>query len=159
MSAASTPAPRSKSSSDSRPSSSRYSLFVPMLIFLFGAGMLAFYQVMNMEDQLDHMTQTVDKMDGRVRLAQHEKTVFLVLVKGLLHLAPKNPNAEKLVVAWDLRRMQSTQPELFNLDALPDLAPTNSPPLSPGAPTNAAPSTPAAATNSSAATSPVPSPQ
>lgn len=116
MSAASTPAPRSKSPSEARPFGSRHTLFLPMLILLFGSGTLALYQVMTMEDRLDQLTQTVDKLDANVKRAQHDKTIFLELARDVLHLAPNDPNAEKIAVYFKLRELQTTRPELFSLN-------------------------------------------
>lgn len=95
----------------------RYTLFLPMLILLFGSGALALYQVMSMEDRLDKVTQAVDKLDGRVKRAQDEKTKFYSLVKGVLLLAPKDPNAEQVAVYFKLRQLQAAQPALMDLNA------------------------------------------
>jgi hypothetical protein len=114
-----------------------------MLILLFGSGSLALYQVMSMEDQLDDVTQAVDKMDVRVKWAQHEKSVYGQLAGGVLRLAPKDPNANQLAVFFKLKELQAAQPELFSLGTSSDQspAPTTSA-------TNSAPVTPSPATNS-----------
>jgi hypothetical protein len=139
MSAASTPAPRSS------PPAPRHSLFLPMLILLFGSGTLALYQVMAMEDQLDQVTQAVDQMDGQVKRAQYEKAKFYALAKDVLRLAPKDANAEQIAVDFKLRKLQAAQPALMDLST-PSALDT----------TNAAPAQPAAATNSAPAPSPSP---
>jgi hypothetical protein len=123
MSAASTPAPRSLSSSGSnRSSGPRPSLFWPMIIFLIGAGSLAAYQVMSLEDQLDQVTRATDQMDAKVKHAQYEEAKFFALAREILRLAPKDPNAEKVVVEFRLRQLQAAKPALMDLNA-PDAAP------------------------------------
>ena len=117
MSAASTPVPRSKSTSESRTSGPRgHTLFWPMLIFLVGAGSLALYQVMAMEDQLDEITQSIDKMDGKVKRAQYEKAKFYAIARDVLSLAPKDPNAEQVAVDFKLRQLQAAQPARAQAD-------------------------------------------
>src|SRR5882672_1747210 len=100
MSAASTPVPRTSSAS-----SSRHTLFWPMLVFLFGAGSLAVYQVMALQDQLDSVTRAVDLMDGKVKHAQHEQNMFYGLARDVLRLAPRDPNAEQIVVDFKIRQL------------------------------------------------------
>ncbi len=112
MSAASTPVPRSLTSPGR--SGPRHTLFLPVLIFLIGAGALALYQVMAMEDELDQMTQALDKMDGRIKHAQHEKAVFYKIASDVLRLAPTDPNAAKVAVYFKLRQLAIAQPELMN---------------------------------------------
>ena len=144
MSAASTPVPRSKYSSDSRPSGSRHTLFWPMLIFLIGAGSLALYQVMAMEDQLDEVTQAIDKMDGKVKRAQYERAKFYAIVRDVLNLAPKDPNAQQVVTDFKLRQLQAAQPALMALSSGPPPPPAL---IQPDGSTNAAPAQPFPATN------------
>jgi hypothetical protein len=156
MSAASTPAPRS---SDSRPSSSRSSLFLPIFILLLGLGGREVYLVMSMEDQLDRVTQNVDKMDPRVKVAQYERSKFYMMASEVLRLAPKDPNADKVATLFGLRQLQADKPELMNanapsdLPAVPDTSseasapPTNAAPLEGSATTNAASEHPASPAN------------
>jgi hypothetical protein len=156
MSAASTPAPRAKSPTDSKPSTTRHTFFWPIFIYLFGAGSLALYQVMAMEDQWDQLTQTVDKMDDKVKRAQYEKAKFFHVAADVLRLAPRDPNAEQIVVRYKLRQLQVAQPELMGANTPSDVALSNitPPPSNPG--TNAAPVKPAPATNTAPSTAPSP---
>ena len=126
MSAASTPAPRSKSATDTRPSSgSRHTLFVPVLILILGSGALASYQVMSMEDQLDQMTQTIDKYDGKVKEAQYQKDKFYKMARAVLRLADKDPNANQVATLFNLRELQKAQPDLMNANDPSDVAGSN----------------------------------
>jgi hypothetical protein len=137
MSAASTPAPRAKSPTDTRPSGTRHTLFLPVLILILGTGALASYQVLSMEDQLDLMTQTVDKYDGKVKLAQYEKDKFYKMARAVLRLAPKDQNANQVATLFNLRELQKDQPDLMNANDPSDLADaTNAAPDSALAPTN-----------------------
>jgi hypothetical protein len=123
-----------------------------MLVFLLGSGTLALYQVAAMEDQLEQVTQAVDKMDGQVKRAQYEKTKFYRIARDVLRLSPKDPTAEQIVVRYKLRQLQNEQPELMASGSPSDLSGlTNAPPVQPGAATNASP-----ATNAAPATSPSP---
>ena len=108
-----------------------------MLVFLFGSGALALYQVMALEDKLDEVTRAVDQMDEKVKLAQHEKAMFYTLARDVLRLAPKDPNAEQVVVEFKLRQLQAAQPALMALSTPPTA--TNDAPAQPLASTNAAP--------------------
>jgi TolA-binding protein len=114
-----------------------------MLVLLFGLGTLALYQVMALEDQLDTVTRTIDKMDGKVKRVQYEKAKFYALARDVLRLAPKDPNAEQVVVDFKIRQLQAAQPALFALNApsAPGAtnAATNSVPTYPSETTNAAP--------------------
>jgi TolA-binding protein len=141
MSAASTPAPSRHKSVVS--ASSRHTLFWPVLIFLIGSGTFTIYQVISLEDQLDEVTRSVDQMDAKVRRAQYEKAKFFAIAKDVLRLAPKDPNAEKIVVEFKIRQLQTAQPVLMALSTPQNQAATNSGPASP----NAAPMRPSAATN------------
>ncbi len=121
-----------------------------MLIFLVGAGSLALYQVMAMEDQLDEITQSIDKMDGKVKRAQYEKAKFYAIARDVLSLAPKDPNAEQVAVDFKLRQLQAAQPALMSLNAATPAPPTlvqptgytNSAPAPAPPSTNAAPAPP-----------------
>jgi hypothetical protein len=93
-----------------------------MIIFLIGAGSLAAYQVMSLEDQLDQVTRATDQMDAKVKHAQYEEAKFFALAREILRLAPKDPNAEKVVVEFRLRQLQAAKPALMDLNA-PDAAP------------------------------------
>ena len=86
-----------------------------MLILLFGSGTLALYQVMTLEDRLDEVTRAIDQMDGKVKWAQREKAKFYALARDMLRLAPKDPNAEQIVVYFKLKELQAAQPELMDL--------------------------------------------
>jgi hypothetical protein len=132
MSAASTPIPRSSSSS-----SSRHSLFWPVLVLLFGVGTLAIYEVLDMEDQLATLTASVDKLDGKVKHAQHERSLLYALARDMLRLAPKDPNAQQIVTDF---KLQQLTPALEGEPATtgPSPAPTNAPPLTDTTSTNAA---------------------
>lgn len=84
-----------------------------MLILLLGSGTFATYQVMSMEDQLDEVTQATDKMEGKVKQAEHEKAKFYAIAREILRLAPKDTNAEQLTVYFKLRELKAAQPELM----------------------------------------------
>jgi hypothetical protein len=116
-----------------------------MLIFLLGSGTLATYQVLAMGDRLDGLTQTIDKLDPRVKRALHEKAVFYELTRELLRLAPTDPNADQIVTHYKLRELQAAQPELLSASAPSDLSAASQPV------TNAAPMPP---TTANAATVP-----
>jgi len=120
MSAASTTIPRSPYTSEPRPSSARYNLFWPMLIFLLGSGTLEVYQVMSLEDQLDRVTQNVDKMDSQVKRAQYEKTKFFGMVKSVLQLAPTDPTAEKIAVYFKLQQLAAAEPNMRSINITSD---------------------------------------
>jgi hypothetical protein len=152
MSAASTPAPRTKSPNE-RSSVPRHTLFLPMFVLLLGLGALEFFQVMTMEDQLDAMTQDIDKMDGKVKLAHYERDKFYLLASAVLRMAPSDPNADQVATLFGLRQLQIDKPELMNANLPSDLpansgASTNATPFGAMPPaTNAAPSVPAAPVN------------
>jgi len=110
-----------------------------MLILLIGSGTLALYQVMALEDRLDEVTRAVDHMDGRVKRAQYEKAKFFSMARDLLRLAPKDPNAEQIVVAFKIRQLQAAQPVLMDLTTPSAPATTNAAPAQPVAATNSAP--------------------
>jgi hypothetical protein len=110
-----------------------------MLIFLVGAGALAFYQVKTMDDQLEDTTRAIDQMDGKVKRAEYEKNKFFAISRDVLNLAPKDPNAEPIVVDFKLRQLQAEEPEIFTQPTSPDAAATNIAPGQPTAATNAAP--------------------
>ncbi len=112
-----------------------------MLVLIIGIGTHALYQVRALQDQLDEVTRTLDKMDSRVKLAQHEKGLFYSLARDVLALAPKNPNAEQIVVDFKLRELKAAQPTLF--DSAPTKAPTDSLSTQANTVTNVAPETPA----------------
>ena len=112
MSAASTPAPRAN------PPPPRHTLFWPMFIFLIGFGTLTIYQVMTLEDRLDEVTRAVDKIDTQVKVAEHNRNLFYALGRDVLALAPKDPNAEAVVVSFKLRELRAANPTRF------DMAPT-----------------------------------
>jgi TolA-binding protein len=153
MSAASTPVPRSSS-----PSASRHTLFWPMLVFLVGSGTLAVYQVMVLEDQLDEVTQAIDHMDGKIKRAQYEKAKFFSMAKEVLRLAPKDPNAEQIVVDFKIRQLQAAQPVLMDLTTPSAPARTNAAPAQPAAVTNSGPVQPSPATNAAPEHLPGPTP-
>jgi len=129
-----------------------------MLIFLAGSGTLAVYQVMALEDQLDEVTQAVDHMDGKVKWAQYEKAKFFSMAKDVLRLAPKDPNAEKIVVAFKIRQLQTQLPVLMDLTTPSAPATTNAVPAQPAAATNSAPVEPSQATNAAPGHLPSPTP-
>lgn len=144
MSSASKPVPRSN------PGSNRFSLFWPVLILMGGLGSQAFFQTLMLEDQLDKVTRAVDQMDPKVKHAQYEKTKFYSIASHVLRLAPRNPNAEKVVDDLQLRKLQAEQPALMSLNtpsAIPEDLPattntTNAPLEMPSESTNAVPSQP-----------------
>jgi hypothetical protein len=154
MSAASTPAPRSKSSSDSRPSSSGHALFLPILIYLIGAGALSIYQVMAMEDKLDEITQSIDKMDNKVKRAEYEEAKFYAIARDVMNLAPKDPNAAQVATDFKLKQLAQAQPALMSMSgstqAASSLLQTTNPT------TNAAPADASPATNAAPDQIPVP---
>ncbi len=144
MSSASIPPPRKGSTS-----SSRHNYFWPILIYLLGAGALAFYQVESLEDQLEEVTKAVDRLDPTVKHAQYEKAKFYAMARDLVRLAPKHPAAEQIVDQTGIRTLQKTQPALMSLDlptGFTNTAPTATgvapPSTSPDA-TNASPTSPA----------------
>jgi hypothetical protein len=158
MSAASTPAPRSKSS-ESR-SAPRHTLFLPMFILLLGMGARECYQTISMENQLDEVTQKVDLLEPKVKLTEYERTKFYMMAADVLRLAPRDANADQIAVLFGLRKLQQDKPELMNASGQTDLAAlsseasavaaTNAPPVDPfrapatnSASTNAAPKNPA----------------
>ena len=134
MSAASTPAPRSSAAP-----APRHTLFLPILIFFLGAGALALYQVITMEDQLEDMTQAIDQMDGKVKRAEYEKSKFYAVARDVLNLAPMDTNVAPIVVDFKLRQLQAAEPELLPQSTSPDTAATNAAPAQPAPATNAAP--------------------
>jgi hypothetical protein len=144
MSSASIPPPRASSTS-----SPRHNYFWPILIFLLGAGSLAFYQVQSLEDQLEEVTQAVDRLDPKVKHAQYEKAKFYAMARDLVRLAPKHPAAQQIVDQTGIRTLQQKFPELMSLDipsGFTNLAPNAASPLAagPGSPgeTNAGPAAP-----------------
>src|SRR5579871_3248344 len=140
MSAASTPAPRSKSSSESR-NAPRHTLFLPMFILLLGMGARECYQMISMENQLDDVTQKVDQIDSKVKLTEYERSKFYSMAADVLRLAPKDPNADQIAVLFGLRKLQQDKPELMNASGQTDfasfsaqasaVAATNTPPVDP----------------------------
>ena len=149
MSAASTPAPRSKSSESRTPP--RHTLFLPMFILLIGMGARECYQTISMENQLDEVTSKVDQMNSKVKLTEYERTKFYMMAADVLRLAPKDPNAEQIAVLFGLRKLQQDKPELMNAGqtdlsdvsaAASAYAATNVAPVKPA--TNAAPKSPTA---------------
>jgi hypothetical protein len=121
---------------------------------------------MALEDQLDEVTRAVDHMDGRVKWAQYEKAKFFSMAKDVLRLAPKDPNAEQIVVDFKIRQLQAALPVLMDLttpstpattNAAPDM--TNAAPAQPAAATNSAPVQPSQATNAAPGHLPSPTPQ
>ena len=132
-----------------------------MLILLIGSGTLALYQVMALEDQLDEVTGAIDHMDGKVKWAQYEKDKFFAMAKDVLRLAPKDPNAEQVVVDFKIRQLQAAQPVLMDL-SMPSAPPTPTPnaaPEQPAAATNSAPIQPSQATNAASGHLPSLAPQ
>ena len=132
MSSASTPAPRVKDPSAPR----SHTLFWPIFVLLVGVGWLAVYQLMTLEEQLDNVTRAVDKMDSKVKLAQHEKNLFYALARDVMVMAPQDPNAEKIVVEFKLRELKAAQPTLFEQ---PVTAPSSEPSGGLQVPANVAP--------------------
>ena len=111
MSTASIPAP-----SRSTSTTPRHNYFWPILVFLLGAGSLAFYQVQSLEDQLEEVTKTVDGLDSKVKHAQYEKAKFFALSRDLARMAPKHPAAQQIVDETGIRNLQEKFPELMSLD-------------------------------------------
>jgi hypothetical protein len=136
MSSASIPAPRTGSTSPSR-----HNYFWPILIYLIGAGLLAFYQLEMLEDQLSQVTSSADKLDLKVRTAQYEEGKFYALARDILRLAPQHPAAEKIVDEVGIRKIAQSHPDLMSL-TLPsgytNAAPAEPKPT-PDASTNSAP--------------------
>ena len=125
-----------------------------MLVLLLGSGTFAIYQVMTLEDQLDEVTRAVDQMDGKVKRAQYEKAKFFAMTKDVLLLAPKDPNAEQIVVDFKLRELQAAQPSLLDLTT-PSIPPTmNAPAAQPAAATISVPAQPSQAANAAPGHSP-----
>jgi hypothetical protein len=111
MSSASIPVPRTPPPG----STPRRTFFWPMFVLIAALGTQAFYQVMALEDQLDEVTRAVDKLDPKVKAAQHDKTLFFALARDVLNLAPKDPNAEQIVVDFKIRQLKAYLPTLFEL--------------------------------------------
>jgi hypothetical protein len=111
MSSASIPAPRS-----GPPSSSRHNFFWPILIYLCGAGALAFYQIQSLEDQLDEVTKATDQLDAKVKHADYEKAKFYAMARDLVRLGPKHPGAQQIVDQTGITTLERTQPVLMSLD-------------------------------------------
>jgi hypothetical protein len=123
MSSASIPAPRTPPPG----TTSRRTFFLPILVLLVGMGLHALYQVSAQEDQLDEITRAIDKIDANVKAAQHDKALFYALARDVMNLAPKDPNAEQIVVDFKIQKLKALQPTLF------ELAP---PPPAPDTPTS-----------------------
>ena len=158
MSAANDPVPRvpnKKSSKDSRPSSTRHTLFLPFFILLLGLGTLKVYQVMAMEDQLDDLTQHIDKLDPQVKAAQYERAKFFKMANEVLRLSSTDDKAKEVATYFKLKDLQIAQPELMNMDNASDIAAatTNAAPSDENAVTNAAP---ASSTNATPAKATIP---
>ena len=127
-----------------------------MFILLLGMGARECYQMISMENQLDEVTQKVDRIDPQVKLTEYERTKFYMMAAEVLRLAPKDPNADQIAVLFGLRKLQQDKPELMNASGQSDIAnvaaaasavaATNTPPVDPLRPpaTNAAPKSPAA---------------
>jgi hypothetical protein len=155
MSAASTPVPRTKSPTETRSSTTRHTFFWPIFIYLLGAGSLALYQVLAMEDQYETLTQSVDKMDSQVKRGLYEKSKFFRIAGDVLRLAPRDSNAEQIATHYKLRLLQEKQPELMNANAPSDMAQLNIAPQT-AADTNAAPLNVSPVTNAAPPTVPSP---
>jgi hypothetical protein len=112
MSAASTPTP---SRSTGASPAARHNYFWPILIYLIGAGILAFYQLQSLEDQLGDVTAAADNMDVQVRMSDYEKGKFFALARDLLRLAPTHPAADKIVTETGIRKLAQSQPDLMSL--------------------------------------------
>jgi len=140
-------------------SSSRHSLFWPLLIFLLGSGTFTVYQVMTMEDQLDEVTRAVDGMDMKVKRAEYEKAKFFGMARDILRLAAKDPNAEQIANDFKLHQLQAAQPVLMALSTPSTLAPTNAVPAQATPPPNFAPMQPAQLINAPAVRPPSPTPK
>jgi len=118
-----------------------------MLILLLGSGTSVVYQVMTLEDRLDEVTRTVDQVDGKVKWAQYEKAKLFAMAKDVLLLAPKDPNAEQIVVEFKLRQLQAAQPGLMDLTSPSTPATTDATLAQPNAVTNSASKLPSETTN------------
>ncbi len=118
---------------------SRTNYFWPLLIYLLGAGILAFYQVESLNDQLAQATSAADRMDPQVKLAEYEKAKFFSMARDLLRLAPTHPAADKLVSDLGIRQLAARQPVLMSLSQPSGF--TNSAPAMPARPAAEQPST------------------
>lgn len=157
MSSASIQPPRTKSP-ETRSGPSRHSLFLPVFIFLIGAGALAYFQVQSLSDQLDTLNRTAEGLDVRVKRAQYEKNKFFHIAHDVLLLADKNPNAEAIAARFKLRKLAQAKPELMNMNAANEFDVAHlgaAQALSTQNATNAAPPTPA--TNAAPAKASAPS--
>lgn len=121
MSSASIPAPRTPQAGQS----SRRTFFWPLVVLFVGIGFHSLYQVRALQDQLDEVTRAVNKMDPKLKEAQHHKNLFYALGRDVLALAPKNPNAEQIATDFHLQELRKLQPALF--DAPPTAAPVDAP--------------------------------
>ncbi len=108
-----------------------------MLILLVGVGSLALYQVQALEDSIAEVTSAVDKIDPKVKQTQHDKALFYALGRDVLNMAPKDPNAEKIVVDFHLRELKALQPALFDAPS-----PKSVPDIQANTVTNVAPAPP-----------------
>jgi hypothetical protein len=127
-----------------------------MLILLLGSGTFATYQVMSMEDQLDEVTQAVDKMEGKVKQAQHEKAKFYAMARDVLRLAPTDPNAEQVAVYFKLRELKAAQPELMAETPSPASSPMEGAPAQQSTSITPDPITESEATNAASLLAPSP---
>jgi len=124
---------------------------------MFGAGALSFYQVINLEDRLDGLTQAIDKMDTQVKRGQYEKAKFFSIARDVLLLSAQDPIAHDVAVYYKLKQLQEAQPELMALSTTAVDSPvTNAAPAESLTPTNAAPVQPAPATNAAPVQVPIP---
>jgi hypothetical protein len=136
MSSASIPAPARSSGTGP---ASRHNYFWPILIYLLGAAILAFYQVQSLEDQLGDFTTAADQLDAKVRMSDYEKAKFYALARDLLRMAPTHPAADKIVTETGIRKLALAQPELMSLSipsGFTNSAPIEVPKPSPAASTN-----------------------
>jgi hypothetical protein len=111
----------------------RYTLFWPVMIFLVAFGIFTTYQLMNLGDQLDSVTQATDKIDAKVKRAEYERAKFYTLAYDVLRLAPTDPAARQVATQLDLQQAvtsETTQeiPLPTSPNAVPPPANTNSAP-------------------------------
>jgi hypothetical protein len=131
------------------PSGARINYFWPIMVYFVGAGLLAFYQVQSLEDQLSEATAAADRIEPKVKMADYERKKFYALARDLLRLAPTHPAAAKIVDSIGIRKLAAAQPVAMSLDlpagftnGAPESSAAPKPAQGPASSTNASPASP-----------------
>jgi hypothetical protein len=101
-----------------------YSLFVALLIFIIGSITYSIYQIMDSEDQLADLTRAINQLDSQVKRAQYEREKLHGLATDLLHLAPTDANAAKIVADYKIR-LTPTERTAMDTGAAPASEPSS----------------------------------